>query len=295
MDSRVKRNSLGYYELVDKPSQEELEEYYRAYYQNTKGAYENAYTDEEIAYVKNKIAQKYLTICQRLPKNNKQGHSLLDVGAGEGWALAYFKDRGWSVTGLDYNNYGCQKFNPKISKHLRTGDVYKGLVKLKAEGTKFSVIWLNNVLEHVLDPKTLLIELKDLMERKGILMIQVPNDFSVLQDHLIKQGHIEEPFWVVSPDHISYFTPDSLTRFCEKVGWKKITLIGDYPIDLNLINPNTNYAKDKTRGKSCHSARVEIENLLHKISPEKTITLYTALADLGLGRDITGYFMVKGK
>jgi hypothetical protein len=47
-------------------------------------------------------------------------------------------------------------------------------------------------------------------------------------------------------------------------------------------------------GKGCHQVRVVIENLLHDISPEKTNEFYQALANLGLGRNIIGFFTHKG-
>lgn len=47
---------------------------------------------------------------------------------------------------------------------------------------------------------------------------------------------------------------------------------------------------DKRVGKSCHRSRVEIENLMHRLSPEKTIKVYEAIAELGLGLELIGFF-----
>ena len=50
----------------------------------------------------------------------------------------------------------------------------------------------------------------------------------------------------------------------------------------------------KTKKKvNCHMARVEIENLLHAISPEKTNAFYEALSELGLGRDLVVFLTKK--
>ena len=56
----VKKNKYGYYELTNKPSEDELEEYYqKKYYQEEKGSYQSGYSKEEIRYILNKIEQKH--------------------------------------------------------------------------------------------------------------------------------------------------------------------------------------------------------------------------------------------
>lgn len=57
-----------------------------------------------------------------------------------------------------------------------------------------------------------------------------------------------------------------------------------------LLYENTNYSKDKSKGKFCHLSRVETDNLLRSISTEKTVALYEAYADLVMGRQIIGFF-----
>ena len=57
-DLRLKRTSLGYFEVADKPSQEELNTYYaKIYYQQGLGYYDISYYDDELKYKKLKIKQ----------------------------------------------------------------------------------------------------------------------------------------------------------------------------------------------------------------------------------------------
>ncbi|WFP50630.1 class I SAM-dependent methyltransferase [Methylomonas sp. EFPC3] len=285
--AQVKQNKHGYYELVDKPTQADLQAYYaEKYYQAAAGSYEVTYSESEITYFNNKIAQKFLAAQSHLVFPVNRAAKFLDVGAGEGWALKFFADSGWDCIGLDYSDFGCAAHNPGILEYLVAGDIYQSLRGLISDQRRFDLILLDNVLEHVLEPSALLVELRDLLEPNGVLMIEVPNDFSILQAHLMEFGHIDQPFWVVSPDHISYFGPDSLASLVKSAGLDVKMLMTDFPIDLALANPLTNYVRDRSVGKACHKARVEIENLLHAISPEKTNTLYQALADLGLGREV---------
>ena len=57
-DPRLKRTRLGYLEVVNKPTSEELNSYYaNKYYQEAMGSYEKSYSNEELKYIKLKIKQ----------------------------------------------------------------------------------------------------------------------------------------------------------------------------------------------------------------------------------------------
>lgn len=291
MTAKVKKNEFGYFELVDRPTPDALRAYYaEKYYQDAEGSYEVAYSDAEKDYFRNKIAQKLIAATPHIVLPTDRAPRFLDVGAGEGWALAYFQALGWECVGLDYSSFGCASQNPAVQASLVTGDIYDSLDRLISDGQHFDLILLDNVLEHVLDPSALLVNLRHLLEAQGALVVEVPNDFSALQEHLLEKGHIDNRFWVVSPDHISYFSPKSLAALASSVGWDVRMMMTDFPIDFSLANPLTNYVRDRSLGKPCHATRVEMENLMHAISPEKTVALYQALADIGLGRALTAIF-----
>jgi 2-polyprenyl-3-methyl-5-hydroxy-6-metoxy-1,4-benzoquinol methylase len=120
-DREVIKNRFGYYELENKPSEKELENYYsKHYYQKKQAYYHHTYSDEEIIYFNNKISQKYSALLnsgEGFPKGSK---TLLDVGAGEGFTLSFFKERGWEVQGLDYSTFGCNSHNPECLEYKVT-------------------------------------------------------------------------------------------------------------------------------------------------------------------------------
>jgi 2-polyprenyl-3-methyl-5-hydroxy-6-metoxy-1,4-benzoquinol methylase len=287
--TNVVLNEYHFYELANKPSMEELKDYYaKKYYQENKGSYEIQYTDEELLYFRNKIEQKYIVL-ERLLTPSQRTPELLDIGCGEGFTLHFFKEKKWNVKGIDFSDYGCKKFNPDCLPTLLIGDIYEQMLLLTKADSKYDVIWLDNVLEHVLDPLHLLQACKKLLHSGGVVIIEVPNDFSVLQEHLLNRGDIISRFWVVVPDHISYFNQEGLTALAKDAGLETVFTMGDFPIDFNLINPDTNYNRDKTKGKNTHRSRVSLDNLMHSISAEKTVNYYKALADLGLGRQIISF------
>ncbi len=289
----VHRNALGYYEVTQKPTPEQLRDYYaQRYYQENRSSYQPDYSETEREHIEGKLRLRHWVLAQLLDPTDStpSARTFLDVGCGEGWALDYFQRQGWDVLGLDFSSFSLEQFHPGLRGRLRAGDLYDGLQDLIAEGHQFDVLWLDNVLEHVLDPAELLRRCRALTRPGGVLMVDVPNDFSPLQQHLLAAGHIDRPFWVALPDHLSYFGAEGLRNLATATGWRTQKLLGDQPIDLNLFNPATNYVLDKSLGKGAHQARLEQDNfLLRTASLPAVAAYYEALASVGLGRSLVAF------
>ncbi len=284
MDTRLTQHPLGFWTLADKPSAEALSDYYaNKYYQQACGSYELQYSDEERAYFRAKLAQRHAVLQRIAP----QGRTMLDVGCGEGFALAYFREQGWSVKGFDFSAAGVESQNPACRDALVAGDVFALLDAEIAADRKYDVVWLQNVLEHVLDPVALLVALKSLLSQEGVAVITVPNDFSALQREALSLGHIDQEFWVALPDHLSYFDHVSLPATAKGTGWDCAELLGDFPIDWFLFHSGSNYVRDRTLGKAAHRARVQLENLIHRQPTDAVLEFWAAAGRLGIGRDLT--------
>jgi 2-polyprenyl-3-methyl-5-hydroxy-6-metoxy-1,4-benzoquinol methylase len=284
-------NEYGFRELVNKPSSEELQAYYsKSYYQRSmSSSYESSYSSLEIEHRTNLIQQKYAVLKHLIPNSGAKCR-LLDVGCGEGWALKYFKEKLWDVVGLDYSDYGINTHNQSCLDQLIIGDISKSIASLINGNQQFDVILLDNVLEHVLEPIEILRQLSRLISPNGVMVIQVPNDFSLVQQYLYESGNVEHPYWIAKPDHISYFNVEGLKSICRKAGWSCHEIMGTFPVDFNLFNERTNYVKDKHLGKGCHNSRMVLENFLNSTFGERINGLYRELGELGLGRQITGFF-----
>lgn len=293
LKSQVYKTEFGFYKLKKTPNELELSEYYKSkYFQSAEGAYEYSYSVEEVEYFNNKLKEKNFIIEKHLKENNSK--KFLDLGCGEGWALNFFKKKNWEVLGLDYSDHGINKFNSNCINNLIRGDIYDNLNSLIQENNKFDIINLSHVFEHVIDPISLLEKIKKIIKKNGILIITVPNDFSIVQLHVYNTRKVDRKFWIASPDHISYFTRKSLKNLLFSRKFIELESISDYPIDLNLLNINSNYIENKSIGKSCYFEKIEFENLLHKTnSLDKIVDYYSKQADLGIGRSITSFFKLK--
>jgi len=287
-DIRLRRHELGYLELIDKPTRAELSEYYeRNYFQNEAGSYRKSYSELERLVIGLRIAQRENQIY--VFRGGRTPGSLLDVGCGEGFVLSHFSKLGWSVTGLDFSKAGVERMNPDHACQVQQGDVFELLDRQIESAKKYDVVWLGNVLEHVLDPVELLRSLRQLTLGNGLLLVTVPNDGNSYHEYLYQQGLIPTRWWVAIPDHISYFTADSLRRIVERTGWNCLTVHGDFPIDWFLANDVANFLTDKSRGSAAHEARLRIEYLIAQAGLDKANRFYESIAEVGLGRNLTAY------
>ncbi len=270
------------------PSQAELEKYYsQKYYQEGRGSYAVSYLPEEIEHFRLK-ADLIFRQLQRLHKNRRLKNAL-DVGCGEGWMLQKFFQEKVEARGIDLSDFALKKFHPHLVKFAVQGDFYQVLEQLKGEKKSYDVITLLYAIEHARDPMRLLDDARHLLSSRGTLVVLAPNDFSKLHQYALRKKFIPKPFWVVYPDHISYFNKDSMTKLLKARGFKVDAVVGNNPIDLNLFNANSNYAVDPTKGKNTHYYRVRTDNFLASIDRNKLLDIYTILGGMGVGRDLYYY------
>jgi 2-polyprenyl-3-methyl-5-hydroxy-6-metoxy-1,4-benzoquinol methylase len=286
----LQRHALGFYEIAPRPSSEELETYYATQYHQRYGGHADAsaHTPEELAWMLQGIERKARVALELLPALPPSPR-LLDVGCGEGFVLDYFGERGWLVTGMDCSRAGLERENPQCLPDFREGRLESLLEDGARAGERYALIWLDNVLEHVREPLALLERLRSLLEPGGLVVIEVPNDFSRLQGLLRERGHVDRDYWVRPPDHLNYFDSESLKRACLHCGLSVRRILADFPIEWFLLHPGSNYVFSGENGPACHRARIALDNFMHRLSPEKTNTLYEALGALGMGRQITAF------
>jgi len=273
-----------------------LENYYaNKYFQEAKGSYELEYTEEELRYFRAKLVQRFAVLERSLsPKVAANGGTLLDVGCGEGFALAFFREKGWTVKGFDFSSAGIKSKNPGCADALVAGDIF-GLLKAEmSAGRRYDVVWLQNVLEHVIDPLDLLAMLRALVAPEGVVVVTVPNDCSITQRAALDHNHIDQSFWVAPPDHLNYFDHASLLNTSRETGWECLEMLADFPVDWFLFHPGSNYIRNKAVGKAVQRARVQLENVIHAQPLEDVLRYWSAAAKLGIGRGITAFLRPVG-
>lgn len=288
ISKQLSQNSYGFKVFQQLPTPEELRTYYeQKYYQNPQGTYKSTYSNDELVSLK--FRMELLTDFIEAYLVQTTGLStFLDVGCGEGYVLSHFKSIGYDVRGLDFSSHGVRKKNPELEDYITQGDIYESLSLLAKSGSTFDVIFVGNVLEHVLNPTYLLDLIKMLMRDTSLLCITVPNDFSNFQKFLINRKFVDAEYWVAFPDHLSYFEIESLRTFVESNNLEVIDQFCDFPIEWFLVNKNSNYVRDKEKGKEAHKARTLIDFLINSSSNKQAkMDFWRSLSKLGFGRTIS--------
>lgn len=284
-----------YIQLSVKPTPDELGVYYKnIYFQQSKGSYQRKYSKAELHYINNcNIA--IVNCVERIARSNIRGKTFLDLGAGEGWALKTFYNAGCVVTGVDFTSFAISRFNKGLKKYFFEDDIINFVNKCISTKRKFDIVNLTNVIEHVIEPEKLLFSIKKLLSRKGIIVVTFPNDFSELHNLLLSKRLISHPFWVASPDHISYFNKESFSKMSKRLGFDQLLFCADFPIDLFLLNETSNYVNDRSKGKQAHLARVDFINMINKMNKNTVIDFLTSMGELGIGRNLTAFLRNRKK
>ena len=152
----------------------------------------------------------------------RTGWNILDVGAGEGWALEYF---------LEHNcNYFAIEPVAKLASSIRQR---RGKVLGKSltcspnlKNKKFDLVVLRHNLEHLLDPRGTLIRLKELLTPNGLILLVVPN----AENPSLHKGFRTS---FIRPVHISYFCETNLLRLVWSVGLD--TLVCNTTGEISLL------------------------------------------------------------
>jgi 2-polyprenyl-3-methyl-5-hydroxy-6-metoxy-1,4-benzoquinol methylase len=287
-ENKIVTAKHGYKVFAQPPSQDFLNDYYsQKYYQDPQGTYQAEYTSQEQIQRKLRIQllEDFVNLNgMNFPQTEK---NFLDVGCGEGYVLSHFKSKGWEVTGLDFSTHGARMNNPDLEQFIIQGDVYISVQNLKSLELKYHAIFLGNILEHVLDPVALIDSMYSLLEDDGLLCITVPNDFSSLQNFLIESGEVSIPYWLGFPDHLNYFDLQSLTNLLNASSLPVIDHFADFPIEWFLVNPQSNYVSDVSKGKSAHNSRVTLDRMINEsTNNEAKIDFWRSLSAMGFGRSI---------
>lgn len=271
------------------PSPNELAEYYsQKYYQQGLGSYSVNYSADEIAWWRLRAELTVMCLERLMPK---QRMSLLDVGCGEGWLIDAMHQRSHIIAGFDFSKTGIERWHPHLLTHFTQGNIYELLQSAFDQQKKFDVIFLGNVIEHLLDPEAALDSIKKILSPGGLLVMVVPNDFSDTQQAIIQRNPALKPWWI-HYEHISYFNTETMTNFVAAKGFQIEKTLGDYPIELDLFTSTLNYVNNKSAGPEAHRKRMLSDIFLFNKSPELLYSLYSTLGESGVGRNLTYYCRV---
>ena len=212
--------------------------------------------------------------------------TILDLGAGYGEFLDFMRIHGWSVRGIEPSEY-CLKTSQRKNCNIIQADLDDiGNMKLDKS---YSVITLNTVLEHYPYPEKLLKIIRDdLMDSNTILHIEVPNDFSLLQE-VVDIVCDQNKYWLCPLGHLNYWTHATLNKFVNRLGFKVEAMESTFPLEIMAILGD-DYITSPEKGRGIHMQRVELERKLYGSGNiDLKLQLYQTFAQMGIGREVLLY------
>jgi len=189
---------------------------------NIEKFYKKNYYYDELAFDKDNFL-KAKTLYRDIKKYLIKG-SILDIGCSKGFFLNFMKEKNLSLHGIepstDSIRFAWNNFKIKIDKGY--------IDSAKIEKNSYDNVTAIDIIEHVTNPNITLKKIYQLLKKKGVAIIETPNIASFY--HTIAKDR-----WMgfVLPFHLYYFTPKTLKRIFEKIGFKNIILETSH---FNLIS-----------------------------------------------------------
>ncbi len=145
-------------------------------------------------------------------EKNVLGKTLLDVGCGDGELLRRAREKGYRVTGIDFNRIVISKAKKKFGLEVYTMDLNKFSKKFPKKF--FDVISFFEVMEHQDEPGDFLNLVKNTLNPEGYIVLSVPNR------ERFKKGKRHFPEWDSPPHHFTWWDRSALENFLRLRGFE---------------------------------------------------------------------------
>lgn len=151
-----------------------------------------------------------------------QHSTLLDYGCGNSKFVTEALSKGFSVTGVEYNPDLVEvlKEKNKSARYITITDFYK-------EESRYDVIFLGNVLEHLIDPLERLEAFKHRLTAGGIIVLEGPVENNFTLAGAFRKAIFSLRKWLGrkvahAPRHIFYSNYQNQLSVFEKAGYEKL-------------------------------------------------------------------------
>lgn len=156
-----------------------------------------------------------------LPLLPEHAERVLDLGCGSGETSGYLKKInrfGW-VCGVEGSLAAAEVAKTKLDKVL-VGDIEK--INFDMPNESLDLILVLDILEHLVDPWTILTKLRALLKPGGIMIVSIPNvrHYSVVIPLLFLDDWRYSQEGLLDSTHIRFFTKRTAAKMFEGAGFK---------------------------------------------------------------------------
>lgn len=249
------------------PLRSELDNYYKNYGTNN--------------YLSPLTIKRYNELLDKLEPFRKT-NAILDVGCGIGYFLLEAKKRGWDVYGTELSSESAKICNNK-GINVKVG----ALDPDDYPANMFDVITSFEVIEHINEPQPEVKGFHSILRNGGLVYITTPNFNSLLRYKLKGRYNV-----IIYPEHLSYYTPRTLTKVFEDRGFKSVRL------ETTGISMTRFKTSKGTSNQKIISAKSDDEVIRNKVDNKWYLRLAKSsvnktLSLLGKGDTLKGWFVKK--
>ena len=164
---------------------------------------------------------------------------VLDVGCGAGaFGSLLKKALGAEVWGVEINETAAQSAGEKLDKVL-TGDINRMMAVIPE--AYFDCVVFNDVLEHLVDPYTILLSMKKKLRRGGVIVCSLPNIryYRQLRELVVHKQWKYQDAGILDRTHLRFFTERSIKDMFRNLDFELILFKGMNPArsrNLRLLN-----------------------------------------------------------
>lgn len=182
-------------------------------------------------------SQQRTEMLRYLPEDVKV---ILDVGCSEGgFGELVKKQRNAEVWGIELFPLAAEKAMARLDR-VFVGNIEND--KFDIPEHYFDCIVFNDVIEHLYSPWDVLIQVKKLLKKNGIIVASIPNIryFAHIKNLLQKGDWDYEDCGLMDRTHIRFFTVNSMRKMFNECGYEVEKIEGikfvEFPWKLNLLN-----------------------------------------------------------
>lgn len=212
----LKCGDCGQRRLEPQLSEVELKEMYSDAYFSSHESFSGSLSDvnpsnsDYISQVVTTRYDKFLRTIARLKLIHPYVETILDVGAATGDFVKLAKDSGLNADGIEFSAYAIKVAYEKFGVELEQLSL--------AEVTKdnyYDAIHLHHVFEHFNEPQIELQHITRLLKPNGLLYIEIPYQFNLIERLLFIFKKKVYPFTIHSIHHPFFYNPHSIKRFLQ--------------------------------------------------------------------------------
>ena len=141
--------------------------------------------------------------------------ALLDLGCALGFMLKEAKAAGWKATGVETSEFAARYAADFSGCLVHQGTVQDGGFRSES----FDVITMMDVIEHVVDLRSLMSDIHRLLRPGGVLFLITPNFNS-----LFVKLYGSQAYGIGPDEHANYFQPSTMRRLLRDSGFRNIDI-----------------------------------------------------------------------